>query len=125
MLASVYVPSLPSATAVSVVLMPDSCGRLEPTNPIVSLPHAIASRRASSSGPPSRDLSRFCSAWMIQPLATSPAAAPPPPSPRLVEFRQALNNPPARAPTGRGAPHAVGHRREPRRRVDRVLVVLA
>ena len=80
MLANVYVPSLPSATAVSVVLMPDICGRLAPTKPIVSLPHAIASRSASSSGPPSRDLSRFCSAWMIQPLATSPAAAPPTPS---------------------------------------------
>ena len=66
MLATTYMPSLDSATAVRVVLMPASCGRAQAMKPIDSLPQAIAFSSAASSGMSSRLLSSSASESTIR-----------------------------------------------------------
>src|SRR3954471_8499866 len=118
MLASRYASSGSSAAAVSVVLIPAVSGRQEATKPIVSLPQAIHSRIATSSGAARRDLSSATSDWIAQPLATSPAARA-----RLSEGEERLDRPAAPNLARGMAADAVGDRRQPRARVDGILVV--
>ena len=89
-------PSSPSATAVTVVLIPAIAGRHPAMKPIVSLPRAMPAASASSR----RSL-----------------------QPALVDVHEGVDQRPARDLARRRAADAVGDRREPRAGEDGVLVV--
>ena len=98
MLAKAYVPSLVSATAVRVVLMPDMCGRFCPDE----ADRLVAPRDRVAQGGVQR-----------------PAEL------GLVEVLERLDDPAARDLAGRRAADPVGDRGQARAGVDRVLIVLA